>query len=72
VAGGTTSVWWSMCVRMSMYGITTSMLWGTSMFIVLSAITWFGVGKQLYMDSIYSGVFNSSNEDYSLRKDLPW
>jgi len=72
VAGGTTSVWWIMCVRMSMYGTTTSMLWGTSMFFVMSAIAWISVGKQLYLDSFYSGDLNLLGEEILLGKDKPW
>jgi len=45
VAAMTISVAWIMYVRMSMYGVTTSMIWGTSVLIVLSAIAWIGVGK---------------------------
>ena len=72
VAGGTTSVGWIISVRMSIYGITVSMLGIASVFIVMSAIAWISVGKQLYLDSFYSGDFNLLGEDILLGKDKPW
>ena len=52
VAGGTTSVWWIMCVRMSMYGITTSMLCVTAAFIAVSAIA-DGLNSMGYSSFVY-------------------
>ena len=57
---------------MSMYGITVNLLWQMGAFMALSAVVWFSTAKQLYLDSFYSVVLNSPEEDYTLGKDLPW
>ncbi|MHA1613770.1 MAG: hypothetical protein ACTSW7_04575 [Candidatus Thorarchaeota archaeon] len=72
VALGTTFVWGIMGVRMSIYGITVNMLWVMGVFLIMSAVAWFGSVKQLIMDSNFSGVLNSLSEDILSGKDMPW
>ncbi len=72
VALGTTFVWSIMGIKMSMYGTSVSMLWTMGVFITISAVAWFGSVKQLIMDSNFSVVFNSLNEDIFSGKDMPW
>lgn len=72
ITAATTTVWVISWIRVSMYGVTMSMLWVIGAFIVLSAIGWFSTGRQLYLDTLYHGGFNSSSDEYSLGKDLPW
>ena len=69
---GTTFVWSFIGIRMSMYGMTVSMLCAMGVFIAISAVAWFGSVKQLIMDSNFSVVFNSLSEDIFSGKDMPW
>ena len=72
VALSTTFVWSIMGIKMSMYGISMNMLWAMGVFISMSAVAWFGLAKQLIMDSNYSVVLNSLSEDILSGKDMPW
>ncbi len=66
IAAVTTSVWTIIWIRMSMYGISTSILWCTGVFIVLSMIAWSGFGRQLHVSSINSDFLASIGRDQSL------
>ena len=72
VAAITTFAWTILWIRMDLFGYTMAQLWGTVAFFGVSLIAWFSTGKQLYLDSFYSGVLNSSSEEILLGKDPPW
>ncbi len=72
VALSTTFVWAIIGIRMPIYGISMNMLWAIGVFISMSAVAWFGSMKQLIMDSNFSVVFNSLNEDMLSGEYKPW
>ena len=72
VAAVTTTVWVVLWIRMDMFGITLSELWGAGLFLGMSIFAWIGFGRQGYLMLAFSEVLNSLSEDMLSGEYKPW